>query len=160
MVRLFEHAKKDKSIKAWQMKDYPIGTFGNFRFTTLAELGNEEMRRRNVKKGAPRKTADLMARRDALANAIGIKDDDAKSYDASPDDSKALAAFVSIANALNDSTLKGARFDNVDYTAIDWIVEGMKAVKSGKPATPQYTALRQFVSNMLDKNVAADKKAA
>ena len=151
--------KKKASIDGLDLEESEYlsikGNMGQFRFSTLAQMGEDVLKAQGVKKASGKKdTANIMARRDALANVVGIKDDDAKSYDAKPDESKALAAFVSIANALNDGTLTGARFDNVDYTAIDWIVEGMSAVKSGKEASPQYRALRQFVSDMLDKSVS------
>jgi hypothetical protein len=163
-ARLLFGSKKKQSIDGLDLEETEYlsikGNMSAFRFSNLAQHGEDILKARGVKKVAERKTADIQARRDALANVVGIADDDAKSYDEPADTSKALAAFVNIANALNDSTLTGARLDNIDYTAIDWIVEGMKAVRSGKPATTQYQALRQFVSNMLDKSVPADKKAA
>lgn len=155
MKRLFANAKKDKSIANWQLKDYPIGTFGNFRFTTLAELGNDVMRQRNIKKAAPRRTADTTAMRDRLALvAKDLDQADAKSYDAPPDQSNALKAFVGIANALNDGTLKGVRFNNVAFSVIDWITEGAACEAEGKPVPPQYSALMQWASDFMDKNVA------
>lgn len=157
--------KKKASIDSLDLEESEYlsikGNMGSFRFSTLVQNGEDILKANGTKKAVVKKdTANIMARRDALANVVGIKDDDAKSYDAPVAENKALAAFVSIANALNDSTLTGARFDNIDFTAIDWIVEGMSAVRDGKEGSPQYKALRQFVSNMLDKSIPAAKKAA
>lgn len=159
MKLLYVNLKKDKSIANWVVKDYPISTYGQFRFSPLAEEGNNELRRRNVKKAAPRRTADTTAMRDRLTLvAKDLDEADAKSYDAAPDDSKALAAFVGIANALNDSTLKGVRFNNSAYSIINAMVEGAKAEAKGEEVPKQYKALLDFYASLMDKSIA--KKAA
>lgn len=159
MRRLFANLKKDKSIEQWELPHYPIATYGNFRFTALAEEGANVLRARGVKKSATRKSADTSAMRDKLADvAKVIVEADAKSYDAPASENKALAAFISIATALNDGTLKGARLNNTMFTAIDWIVQAVQSQEKGEEMPEHARRLLKFVSDMLDKNVSHENK--
>ncbi len=153
--------KKKASIDALEMEpnEFVIikGNMGKFRFSTLAERGDEAMKLEGIKKDAPKRdTGKLLATRDALKIVAGIGDEDAKAHDAKPDENGALQAFVGIANYLNDSSLKHVRLDNVMYSVVNWITEGMAAEAEGKPVPPQYKALHDFANNMLDKHVAKE----
>lgn len=162
-LRLFEHAKLDKTINGWIMALFPISaTIGKFRFGTLADLGVNELRKQNIKPTpVQRKTADTAAMRDRLTLiASDLDKADAKTYDAMPNDNVALKAFIGIANALNDGSLKGVRFNKNAYTIIEAIVEGASEEAEGKPVNATYKALMDFASKLADKRIPADKKAA
>ena len=164
-ARVLFGAKKKASIDGLDLEESEFlsikGNTGAFRFSTLAQNGEDILKARGVKQVKPRATADASALRDTLRNAVsGLDNAERKLYDAKVGENDVLKVFVQAANALNLSTLTGFRFDNTDYSAIDWITEGATAVAEGKPMPPQYAALRQFVANMLDKNISSDKKAA
>lgn len=171
MNRLY--AKKEDSVKrAFKEHDYVnIGNHMTFTFTALEESGNAKLIKDGFKKQpATRDTTKINALRDALttvadeSNTHGLLNDTSGAFDKPADENVILKTFIATANWLNDPTLKNVKADNVDYSIMTWLYEGMVALSKGQDVPPTYKALHDFASKYLDKNVAKDngqpKKAA